>query len=98
MRKLREVRKYYNLREIVYTTCDLCGKNTPGEGWSAPPSIPSKGYYIETKVALTHCSIPDSYGDDPDPEVEFHICPDCFNSKLAPWIMENGGKYRDETQ
>ena len=69
---------------LVETKCDLCGKTTKSE-WK-------NGSFdaTETEIRLrTGSSYPEGGGGE---ETEIDICPDCFTSKLIPWVQAQGGK------
>jgi hypothetical protein len=69
------------LKEIK---CDLCGKTTKNE-W--------KTEYYDAFESEIKMKTGDNYPDGGAGElVEIDICPDCFTSKLIPWVKEQGGE------
>lgn len=69
---------------LVETKCDLCGKTTKSE-WK-------DGSFdaLEVEVRLkTGSSYPDGGSGD---ETTVDICPECFRTKLIPWVESHGGK------
>lgn len=66
------------------TKCDLCGTTTRNE-WC-------KNSYdaVESDVRLkTGTSYPEGGSGE---ETTIDICPDCFKSKLIPWVVAQGGQ------
>jgi len=79
--KIQPERKY---QALVETKCDLCGKTTATE-WKK-----NSGDATEVEVRLkTGWSCPDGGSGE---ETTIDICPDCYTSKLIPWVESQGGK------
>ena len=68
---------------LTSTTCDLCkGK------------IETKEYYATQDVKV-ECRTGMSYPEGGFGEyTEVDLCPDCFNSKLLPWLCSQGAEPR----
>ena len=69
---------------LVETKCDLCGKTTKSN-WK-------DGSFdaTETEIRMkTGSSYPEGGSGE---ETEIDICPDCFTSKLIPWVQSQGGE------
>lgn len=67
---------------VEKVTCDLCGSE-----------IAPKGYNIDEIIVshVTGCSTPDGgYGD----RIEYDLCGKCFDTRLVPWLKENGAEPR----
>lgn len=64
--------------------CDLCGKTTARQ-WK-------DGAFDATETEVrwkTGSSYPEGgYGE----ETEIDICPECFETKLIPWVRSKGGE------
>lgn len=71
-------------KALVETQCDLCGKTTKTE-WKA-------GCFDSCEVAVrykTGSSYPEGGSGE---QTTVDICPDCFTSKLIPWVQSQGGE------
>lgn len=69
---------------LVETKCDLCGKTTKSS-WK-------DGTFdaTETEIRMkTGSSYPEGGSGE---ETEIDICPECFTSKLIPWVQSQGGE------
>lgn len=69
---------------LVETKCELCG-NTTTNKWKTEAFDA-----LEVEVKLkTGSSYPEGgFGE----EITIDICPDCFMTKLVPWVKSNGGE------
>jgi hypothetical protein len=67
-------------------TCDICGADSNGdENWAA-----KEFEQASTTIQLDErVSYPDG-GHSKD--ITFHLCPECFKSKLVPWLDTQGAK------
>ncbi len=78
--------------ELESLTCDLCGKQVPVDDWTH-----SEGDSGQFRIARTRVSLREGYvypeGGSGE-EVEYDICPECFKTKLIPWI-ESQGAHRE---
>ena len=73
----------------VKTVCDLCGRESPGTGWT------SELFEIdETELKVRTCVRRKKGSNYLDggwgTEIEVDICPDCFKGKLVPWLKSQG--------
>lgn len=81
-------------REFVESvTCDLCGKVFPmadtdsdGINWEHPHGDVAKtGVYFAKGY---------SYPEGTNIEYrDYHVCPECFEKKLEPWLKEQGATF-----
>jgi hypothetical protein len=71
-------------QEVDQIACDLCGRTTrkrwKEDGFDA----------LETEVRIKEGSSYPEGGSGT--EIEFDVCPDCFKSKLIPWLEGQGAK------
>lgn len=78
--------------ELDHLLCDLCGArgNSECEGEISWDKEAPNGDVFETTVMLrVGNTYPESGHWD---RTVFHICGDCFQAKLAPWLAEQGAK------
>jgi hypothetical protein len=69
---------------LVETKCDLCGSTTI-TGWKR-----DQFDALEVDVKLkTGSAFPITGRGE---EISIDICPDCFTTKLVPWVQSQGGK------
>jgi len=70
---------------IDFVKCDLCGKTNPSSetDWSTG-SFDVKE--VEIRMKFGHMYPECGNGE----ETRYHICPDCFQTKLMPWLKEQG--------
>lgn len=75
---------------LVAVTCDLCGaRSRAGGDWDSDPYRK-----LETNVSMQDGT---SYPENTNyVETKVDICPECFVSKLLPWVEAQGGKPRKE--
>lgn len=74
-----------------YVQCEICGAKTANtRDWSA-----DRYGVNEVTVSLREGSSFPEGGSIT--EIIVDICPDCFTSKLLPWIKAQGGKPREVT-
>lgn len=75
---------------ITSITCDLCGKEGKsdrlhGADWS-------KNTYDKSETVIYH-EAGEVYPEGGELNLEIvHICPECFEQKLIPWIKSQGGE------
>ena len=80
-KRIRPAREY---DALVETKCDLCGKTTTKE-WKGHSDDAA-----ETEVRFKTGTIyPEGGSGD---ETTIDICPECFRTKLIPWVESHGGK------
>lgn len=81
---------------VTKVTCDLCGSESPDPGggfgeavsWNADNyNVTETGIYMKTGTNFPEGS---SYEF-----TECDICPDCFESKLMPWLKAHGVVFRE---
>ena len=87
MKKMGHEQKTVEVVEEM--TCDMCGQKTPWirSDWSTSPhTTASTTVKMETGYSM------DYDGGGESEEVEIDICPDCFNTKLIPWLESQGVK------
>jgi hypothetical protein len=74
--------------KVVERRCDLCGRaGNPWGGWNTSTYDVAK-----TDVGMEMgTSYPDDYHTT---ETVFDICPDCFTTKLIPWLKSQGAEPR----
>lgn len=94
------MRKYVKKKRVVEDEfceelrCDLCGakakrQNSWGDGW----------YDVnETEVSVTVKQREgESYPEGGSgTEYEVDICPECFRTKLVPWLISQGAKIQEK--
>jgi hypothetical protein len=73
---------------LVQVKCDLCGKTSAGN-WSADWKENSYDA-TETEVRMRTGSNYHEGGNGD--EITIDICPDCFTTKLIPWVKAHGGE------
>lgn len=71
-------------------TCDLCGK----KAWSGDDWKPGCYDVLETDVTVTvkkreGVNYPEHHDVE---EWDIDLCPDCFETKLVPWLQSQGAK------
>jgi hypothetical protein len=86
MKISKKVQRNYEETIQVGLTCDLCKKESTGTDWS-------KEYYEECETVIKYrqginYGMDGGYGT----ETTVDICPDCFASKLIPWLELQGVK------
>jgi hypothetical protein len=75
------------------TFCDICGRAAPSRG--------VRGEWGEDSYAVAEVEVSMAMGSS-YPEggsstvTEFDICPECFSSKVIPWLREQGASPRVE--
>jgi hypothetical protein len=87
--------KPYTYQKLVSRTCDLCGRPAKTDGkWG------DGGTYAvdETEVEVTvrqkdGANFP---SDGSGTKVVVDLCPDCFKSRLVPWLRSQGAKIEAE--
>ncbi len=75
--------------------CDLCGEEAENYDWR------SNSYNVnETEVSVR---IKQKEGENCPPdgggwgtEIKVDICPDCFKSKLVPWLKSQGVEIKEK--
>lgn len=72
-----------------YTECDMCKKARGGPGALSGTDWGGDNFDIKTTEInyTTGYSCPDG-GSKTD--VNFHICSECFDTKLKPWLISQG--------
>lgn len=98
MQRYKDVKKVIETRELIEMTCDLCGKRACNSGYWPTDSYQQNDTDVELRVKVCHRDVVCYPNDEPNgEEIEFHICPECFKGKLAPWIQSQGAKtkYKD---
>lgn len=74
---------------VVRTTCDLCGDDKRGRNSWRDSSI----YSIDSTRVLHEQG--ESYPEcESKTSTEFDICSSCFETKLVPWLREQGAEPR----
>jgi hypothetical protein len=74
----------------VGVTCDLCGASIPCTFVASDGSVDWTGGY---EVANTTVSLTEGFRYDGNGHLEFrayHLCPNCFKTKLEPWLVAQG--------
>jgi len=67
-------------------TCDICGSaSNADENWAARDF-----HHASTAIHLEERESLPTGGHSRD--VTYHLCPDCFKSKLMPWLESQGAK------
>lgn len=84
-------------RKLVEIECDLCHEKATALHHGIDGLDWGQGLYSHSEVVVMH-KTGVSYPDDHSYETKsFHMCPDCFWNKLAPWLEEQGAVvYEDE--
>ena len=82
--------KTYKNKTVSYTervpdeiVCDICGKKTK-ESWNGPSE--------QKEVEVSYTSVDLHPGGGWEEKLSFDICPECFKSKLIPWVESFGSK------
>ena len=80
------------VNECYACKCDICGKR---EGEDSYDGIDWNDETYEIDQTIVSRKIATNYpingGYELDKEIEYHICPDCFEGKLVPFIESFGG-------
>jgi DNA-directed RNA polymerase subunit M/transcription elongation factor TFIIS len=87
MRQMKTVTIPAKKREqIDFVTCDLCGKRGNSEThWDTKSS--------DIREVDVMMQVGESYPECGNAkETRYHICPECFESKLMVWLKEQGAK------
>lgn len=92
MRQIEKREHRYTTDVCVWVKCDLCGSKDPVARNDQGGAIvwDSDNYHVsKTTVALEDY---DSYPDGCDDGEKLHcdICPECFRTKLIPWLESQG--------
>lgn len=77
-------------QELVKVTCDLCGAEAKKGDWRSSIYEVNE---VELRVAVRQKdgrAYPD--GDGWGTKFEVDMCPDCFKTKLIPWLESQGCK------
>ena len=85
-------------RSCVSCKCDLCPAETKheigGDGnWGTPYTYSGKEITVEVRFRE---EISDHDGGGQVKEVEADLCPNCFLTKLVPWLESQGAKVKKE--
>ena len=81
--------KYVKLRK-----CDLCGKESKGEKWQARSCYEVNETEISIEVRQKEgSSCPDGGSGT---KYEIDLCPNCFKTKLIPWLKSQGATIQEE--
>ena len=75
----------YNYNHVVSITCDICKKEYKGESWEC-----GWGNLLETEIRMKSGTNYPEYGSGD--EVEYDICPACFETKLVPFLRGLGAE------
>jgi len=69
--------------EVVAYICDLCGKESRRGGcWVKDPNVNEPTVQIEQGYV---------YPEDSQVRIRrYHLCPECFETRLEPWLKEQG--------
>lgn len=87
MRKYKEVTKPVTSNVLVELSCDLCGAIAKGEDWCSSRWEIND---VEVNMEVRHkegSSYPEGGTGD---ETKIDICPQCFTSKLIPFLEGEG--------
>ena len=88
MRKYKKVKVEYEREEIISKVCDLCGKEF--KVWDSDSWSDTAGVISETHLSIKEGS--DFRCEGYYTLITIDICPDCFKTKLIPWLVEEGVK------
>jgi hypothetical protein len=85
--------KHYKNREVPAridkyidkTTCDLCGAEIKVEGFYNIDEVE-----IEHRITVKHRTGYDCPSGGSGTEVSVDMCANCFETKLVPWLKEQG--------
>ena len=94
MREMGEKTRINTYSVIKKVTCDLCGKESPDpEGSMDSQSWDRNTFNVEeTSLYLKEGR---TYPEAGTHEyLECDICPDCFKTKLVPWLEQQGVEMR----
>lgn len=79
----KDVERRFTEKLPVAITCDICKRFHAGAGWAD-----HSWEIAETRIQMTtgtrHAD------EDCSKKVSFDICPECFSSKLIPWLESQG--------
>lgn len=95
MKEKRMIEYKREREEIIRVTCDICNKEAPCPDdnecrWSG------KGYEVDKIIVKRECG--ESYPEGGHLEIEeFDICPECFETKLLPFMISQGAKSTKHT-
>jgi len=91
MRKYETKKVTYDREELVELSCDLCGRVAKGGDWETSTWEVAE---VEVKVEVRQKdgdTVPEGgWGT----EYAVDMCPECFKSKLVPWLESQGCKAR----
>jgi hypothetical protein len=93
VREYRDVERVVKERQLVQTTCDLCGRVAAEGNWCGESRWPRID--DETQLAVRVCrKRMETYGSDSGDteELSYDICPQCFTDKLVPWLQGQGAQ------
>ena len=71
--------------------CDICKKESENYNWAA------SSYEVdetEMKISIKQREGNQSYDGGYGAEIEVDICPDCFMTKLVPWLQSQGANIK----
>lgn len=82
------------VKRIKTRSCDLCGKSSTSESWEARSIYDACETEIEVVVRQKDgANYPDN-GHGKKYEVD--LCPECFKTKLIPWLISQGATIKRE--
>ena len=69
---------------LIEVQCDLCKKTSKNEWKKSNSDATEVNVSLKSGEVYPYCG----RGE----EITIDICPDCFNSKLIPWVKSQGGE------